>query len=784
MTDYRSTDSGNFFLLAAGAAAGLLASCSGGVSAPATPPAETPLLAYSESTFVYLTDVIAPTIEPLEEPAGTTGYTVAPALPAGLALDPVTGAITGTPTAVAPPTEYTLTAAGADLSTTVELEVRDAFGPPRFAFALDWGGARIDTLRVDGETGDLVATESSTADQFPFRGATDPLGRFLYVAHFGTGNLGVYAIDQETGALTIVQLLQLGSATIDVAVSADGRFLYAADLGLDVVALFEIEPTSGLLVPTTTLLPIDDPSGLALSPDGASLFVASLSGNLVASFALDPATGAFLAARGTTNTPGPFDLALTPDGTALYTCNFGVDAVTGLSIDPSGQLDRIDSWDVPVDPVGVSLDPTGARLTVASFGGEALTSFEVLVDKTIVERARLDNLGQMAAVAELGVGERVMAASFDRGLAVVALPSVDPGALLDGAREAVGGHPVDLIPVRTARPASLIPDDVYSANISAGDVAALDFDAILEQLAPLAAPAAAGAKPSDVALAPDGRFLYVAEELSGDVLTFRRDLANGSLSKQIFAAQAGFLVRALAVSPDGERLVAVGNAGVTYFDVDVETGALTALGTVNAGLAPDDVALDPTGRFVFVANRNSGDISVFDALSGSLIEIPGSAFDNGLTSGPRALALSPDGRLLAVASSNLNQVRVHRVNPSTGALTFEQDLIVGLDPRDLAWSLDGRTLYAALVDENAVAVVRRDESDVLSLVTTHTAGLDTLAVDVDPSGELLYAAAFASSTVEVFRIDALGALTHIDSAPLGALAGPDALASRADWADL
>ncbi|WPU99833.1 gliding motility-associated C-terminal domain-containing protein [Mucilaginibacter sp. cycad4] len=56
-----------------------------------------------------------------------TGYTINKALPAGLVFDPKTGIITGTPTVLSPPTDYTVTAYNAtgSNSTTVNIEVAD-----------------------------------------------------------------------------------------------------------------------------------------------------------------------------------------------------------------------------------------------------------------------------------------------------------------------------------------------------------------------------------------------------------------------------------------------------------------------------------------------------------------------------------------------------------------------------------------------------------------------------------------------------------------------------------
>lgn len=62
------------------------------------------------------------TVSPL-----VTGFSVAPALPAGLSLDPGSGVISGAPTALSPAQDYTITATAgsATLEATINLEVRE-----------------------------------------------------------------------------------------------------------------------------------------------------------------------------------------------------------------------------------------------------------------------------------------------------------------------------------------------------------------------------------------------------------------------------------------------------------------------------------------------------------------------------------------------------------------------------------------------------------------------------------------------------------------------------------
>jgi 6-phosphogluconolactonase len=47
------------------------------------------------------------------------------------------------------------------------------------------------------------------------------------------------------------------------------------------------------------------------------------------------------------------------------------------------------------------------------------------------------------------------------------------------------------------------------------------------------------------------------------------------------------------------------------YSIDPTTGALTSIGSVPCGNTPFGMATDPTGRFVYVANRNSHNVSAY-----------------------------------------------------------------------------------------------------------------------------------------------------------------------------
>jgi len=101
----------------------LQGACGGGPSSnnqPLPPPSG---LAYTSTAAVYTQGTAIAPDNPTSSGGAVTAYTVVPALPAGLTLNPTTGVISGTPTAVTAVASYTVTASNSAGSTTATLSI-------------------------------------------------------------------------------------------------------------------------------------------------------------------------------------------------------------------------------------------------------------------------------------------------------------------------------------------------------------------------------------------------------------------------------------------------------------------------------------------------------------------------------------------------------------------------------------------------------------------------------------------------------------------------------------
>ena len=232
-----------------------------------------------------------------------------------------------------------------------------------------------------------------------------------------------------------------------------------------------------------------------------------------------------------------------------------------------------------------------------------------------------------------------------------------------------------------------------------------------------------------------GNFLYVASNGDDAVTTFSRAPGTGILNfvevdKDGVSGVDGLdVATGVAVSPDGGQVYVTGcqDNAVATFTRDAGTGALTWTGQQKDGVSGVDglacargVAVSPDGENVAVAGESDDSVSTFTRASsnGALtfleFEDDGVAGADGLD-GARDVAFSLDGGSLYVASLNDDAVASFSRNTSSGSLSFlemDKDGVGGVDglngANGVAASLGGTNVYASAESDNAVASFTRE----------------------------------------------------------------------------
>jgi 6-phosphogluconolactonase len=138
-----------------------------------------------------------------------------------------------------------------------------------------------------------------------------------------------------------------------------------------------------------------------------------------------------------------------------------------------------------------------------------------------------------------------------------------------------------------------------------------------------------GSGPCHFAFAPNGRYLYVINELGSTAGVYAYDSQHQEfqLLQTVSTLPPDFTGKNscahIAVSPDG-RFVYGSNRGhdsIVIWAVDDERGELTLVGhEATQGQTPRNFAIDPTGSWLLVANQDSDSIVPFqrDQRTGTL----------------------------------------------------------------------------------------------------------------------------------------------------------------------
>lgn len=319
----------------------------------------------------------------------------------------------------------------------------------------------------------------------------------------------------------------------------------------------------------------------------------------------DSKSGKLTAAELVAEVGGPGFLALHPDRTKLYAvANFsGGPGAIGYTIGAGGALEVVNS--APTGDGGaahIAVHPSGKFLLTAQYGGGSTALFP------------------LDAAGKLGPAQLVR----HKGGSGVVKP----------VQEKPHAHMIAFSPDGRF---ALVPDlgldgiMIYRLNLDAPAIERHGFAA-----------AVPGGGPRHLKFSPDGKFIYLLNELASSVTTLAWDAAAGT-AKQL--------------------------ATVPALSADVK-----AKEAMNAAA---EILVHANGRFLYSSNRGNDTVTVYraDPATAALQVIQVQPVRGAF---PRNIALSPDGGWLLAAGADSNTVAVHKVDQTTGELTYQTKGVINV----------------------------------------------------------------------------------------------------------
>lgn len=587
----------------------------------------------------------------------------------------------------------------------------------RFVYiAARWGG--VVGFVMDKQSGVLTLMKGSPfiAGERTRSVKVHPSGRFLYASNAYSNNVSAFRINDKTGALNIVEgspfptgekgLLnpdelaivdappEAGGIPYRVDIHPSGQFVYVTNRYGFSLSVYRVDDKSGVLTPLEDS-PVStggQPYGVTVHPSGKFVYVTSQSTNTIWGYRINEENGKL------TSLPhSPFDaysarplsITFNSAGTFAYSVNVASNSITQFSVDTNtGSLDFIDLVRTRFQPFymvlqesePVDVAPHFTYITRSEQGKFRLHrtgADDVKTKKNKTQNKKsTDQLPLSAVVEPRG---RFVYMAHDAGdksdKSGIAAYRVDP---VSGDLSPLPNHILSLGFVPTHMAMNVSAPLLYAVNSSINRLGVYTMDPENGALGPVRLPfPSTGTGPVAIALDPVGRFSFVANSGSGSVSVFTHvrmhEPAMNPINRTGSAFSVGDNPVALAVDPSGKYLVVANkdSNNLSVFTINYHKGNLEAVkgSPYASGKAPVSVTMHQNGQLVYVLNAGSGTISSYriDKLTGQL-----TAMKNIVKAGkqPESISMDPEGRFAYVRNKGLNVFRKYSVDVVSGLLTY------------------------------------------------------------------------------------------------------------------
>jgi PQQ-dependent catabolism-associated beta-propeller protein len=175
----------------------------------------------------------------------------------------------------------------------------------------------------------------------------------------------------------------------------------------------------------------------------------------------------------------------------------------------------------------------------------------------------------------------------------------------------------------------------------------------------------------------------------------------------------------------------------------IDTTTLKLARLLKSGSDPEQFDLSHDGKRLFVANEDTGTLTVVSVASGTVeTSVP-------VGKEPEGVRVTPDGRWIVVTSESGNAIYLI----DAGSLKMVKSVPVGKRPRDVAFAADGKTIYVSGEFDASLYKTTLHDSDSAAKLLQLRAEARPMGLVLDAPRKRLYVSTGRGGTVAVVSLE-------------------------------
>jgi YVTN family beta-propeller protein len=280
-----------------------------------------------------------------------------------------------------------------------------------------------------------------------------------------------------------------------------------------------------------------------------------------------------------------------------------VNQVTGIIDAPNGSAGSL-------TPEGLAINPAGTRAYVSDINGGRIDVINT-ANNSIITKIPIG--GEIVGVVINSAGTRVYAANMITG--VVSVISTANNRVIDtitiGPSTNSGGPSPYALALNRSGTVLYVVDE----RANAVSVVNTATDSIV-------ATVPVGSDPLAIAVSPNGSLVYVANGGNGGNAQSTVSVINAATNKVTHTITLGYNAYGVAFNPTSDlAYISNGDRNGNGLISVINTKASSVIGTINLGFGrfPEWIAITPDGTRAYVPDETSGEVSVIDLTTNSLI---------------------------------------------------------------------------------------------------------------------------------------------------------------------